>query len=170
VTLDSVKDKYRTARAFRVAIADRISKLARETNQPHDDLYSRIAMDRFLGRVNWERWMAKGGYVLQRRFAKARRTKGIDLSIIDHVFLLNDEGALREVLLAELQEQGARDLYDYCSLTIEFDQMLPGFGTGGVRCMTRCRIDGQLWRPSKLIRLCKIRWSLSWSLCRGMIS
>lgn len=44
--MDSVKENYKTARAFRVAIADRISQLARETNQPHDDVYRRIAMDR----------------------------------------------------------------------------------------------------------------------------
>ncbi len=143
--MDSVKEKYKTERAFRVAIAGRISKLARETNQPHDDLYRRIAMDRFLARLNWDRWMAKGGYVLQRRLPKARRTKDIDLSSIDQRFLLIDADAQRDALLGELQEQASRDIDDYFSFELEFDHMLPGFGKGGIRCKTRCKIDGQLW-------------------------
>lgn len=41
--------------------------------------------------------MAKGGYVLQRRLPKARRTKDIDLSTFDPRFLIAGDTAQRGV-------------------------------------------------------------------------
>jgi len=51
--METVKAKYKSARAFRVAIADRLRKLAQKTNDPYSDLYRRVAFDRFLARVDW---------------------------------------------------------------------------------------------------------------------
>lgn len=102
-------------------------------------------MDRFLARIDWSRWLAKGGYVLQRRLPKARRTKDIDLSTFDPRFLTGDDMAQRDALLSELQEHARRSVDDYFSFEIEFDRVLPGFGKGGIRCMARCFLDGQLW-------------------------
>jgi hypothetical protein len=38
-----------------------------------------------------------------------------------------------------------RDIGDYFSFEIAFDRSLPAFGKGGIRCIARCLVDGQLW-------------------------
>ncbi len=147
--MDSVKEKYKTAGPSGSLLPTALTDL-RETSHPHEDLYRRIAMDRFLARIDWDRWMAKGGYVPQRRLPKARRTKDIDLSTMDSRFLMGTPDEQREALLGELQVQASRDVEDYFSFEVEFDGSLPGFGKGGIRCRVRCKIDGLLWSTFQL--------------------
>jgi hypothetical protein len=148
--VNDAKSKYKTARAFKVAIADRLKALANEIGEPHLDLYRRVAIDRFLARLDWSKWTAKGGYVLQRRLPKARRTKDIDLSSNDAAFLLSDRTAQQNALLEEFQQIARKDADDYFEFQIKADNPLPGFGKGGLRCMVKCLIDGQVWSTFQL--------------------
>jgi hypothetical protein len=148
--VNTVKEKYKTAKAFRVAIANRIKNLSRETGEPPLDLYRRIAIDRFLTRIDWSKWSAKGGYVLQRRLPKARRTKDIDLSTGDPVFHLFDDIAQQEALTETFQESGRSDAGDYFLFEVQFEKRLPAFGKGGIRCIVKCFLDGELWSTFQL--------------------
>jgi len=143
--VETEKEKYRTARAFRTSIADRLKRQAKATNEPYTDLYRRVAIDRFLARIDWSKWTAKGGYVLQRRLSKARRTKDIDLSTAHASFLLVDDRAQQAALIENIQEMASVDVGDYFDFQVKFDKALQGFGKGGIRCQVRCFIDGQLW-------------------------
>jgi hypothetical protein len=148
--VETAKEKYKTARALRVAIADRLKKFARETNEPYLDLYRRVAIDRFLARIDWSQWSAKGGYILQRRLPRARRTKDIDLSTDYAAFVLTDREMQQTVLTEALQEITKIDAGDYFEFHLEVEKSLPGFGKGGIRCMVKCLIDGQAWSTFQL--------------------
>lgn len=148
--METAKEKYKTAKAFRVAIADRLKKLSRETGEPYLDLYRRVAIDRFLARIDWSKWTAKGGYILQRRLPKARRTKDIDLSTADSSFIRSDHLAQQTVLAEAFQEMSKIDVGDYFEFQVQIEKPLPGFGKGGIRCQVRCLIDGQDWSTFQL--------------------
>jgi len=148
--METAKEKYKTARAFRVAIADRLKNLSRTTGEPYLDLYRRVAIDRFLARLDWSKWVAKGGYILQRRLPKARRTKDIDLSTADPSFILPDREAQHTVLAEAFQEMVKVDADDYFEFQVTVEKPLPGFGKGGIRCQVRCSIDGQAWSTFQL--------------------
>lgn len=148
--METAKQKYKTARAFRVAIADRLKRLSRETGEPYLDLYRRVAIDRFLARIDWSKWTAKGGYILQRRLPKARRTKDIDLSTADAAFVLPDREAQQAALAEAFQEMSRLDADDYFEFQVSVEKPLPGFGKGGIRCQVRCLIDGQAWSTFQL--------------------
>lgn len=148
--MEGAKEKYKTARAFRVAIADRLKRLSRETGEPYPDLYRRVAIDRFLARIDWSRWTAKGGYILQRRLPKARPTKDIDLSTADPSFVLSDRDEQQTALAEAFQEMSIVDAGDYFVFQVVVEKPLPGFGKGGIRCQVRCSIDGQDWSTFQL--------------------
>jgi Nucleotidyl transferase AbiEii toxin, Type IV TA system len=148
--LETAKEKYKTAKAFRVAIAGRLKKLSRETGEPYIDLYRRVAIDRFLARLDWSKWTAKGGYILQRRLPKARPTKDIDLSTADPSFILSDSEAQQTALAEAFQEMTNVDVGDYFEFQVAIEKPLLGFGKGGIRCIVRSLIDGQTWSAFQL--------------------
>lgn len=149
-SMQPVKDKYKTAQAFKVAIATRLSKLSKETGEPHLDLYRRVAIDRFLARLNWAKWTAKGGYILQRRLPKARRTKDIDLATGDPSFISSDLQAQQDALLEEFQLLAKNDVHDYFNFEVQAEKPLPGFGKGGLRCNVKCLLAGEVWSTFQL--------------------
>lgn len=148
--METAKEKYKTAKALRVAIAGRLKKLSRDTGEPYLDLYRRVAIDRFLARIDWSQWTAKGGYILQRRLPKARRTKDIDLATSHSGFLIPDHEAQQATLLEAFQEMSKVDVGDYFEFYVEAEKPLPGFGKGGIRCQVRCLLDGLMWSPFQL--------------------
>lgn len=148
--MEAAQEKYKTAKSFRVAIADRLKLLARETGEPYPDLYRRVAIDRFLARIDWSSWAAKGGYVLQRRLPQARRTKDIDLSTFDPSLVSPDSMTQQTMLLEALQEMSRNDAGDYFVFQVSFEKLLPGFGKGGIRCQVCCSLDGQAWSTFQL--------------------
>jgi hypothetical protein len=148
--LETAKDRYQSARAFRVSIQTRLKTLSRETGEPHLDLYRRVAIDRFLARIDWSRWVAKGGYILQRRLPKARRTKDIDLATADPAYMSDDSKDQQNALLTAFQEMARVDVGDYFEFRVRADKALPGFGKGGLRCQVTCRLDGQVWSTFQL--------------------
>jgi Nucleotidyl transferase AbiEii toxin, Type IV TA system len=148
--MDRADEKYKTAKAFRVAITTRLKTLARTTGEPYPELYRRVAIDRFLARIDWSKWTAKGGYILQRRLPKARATKDIDLSTADTSFMIQDEKAQAAALTAAFQETAKVDTGDYFTFQIAVEKPLPGFGKGGIRCNVRCLLDGEQFATFQL--------------------
>lgn len=148
--METAKEKYKTARAFKVAIADRLRALANKSGEPHLELYRRVAIDRFLARIDWSQWTAKGGYVLQRRLPKARRTKDIDLSTDYSGFVINDRSEQQSALLEAFREAASIDAGDYFTFQVNLDKRLPGFGKGGLRCTVKCSIDNEHWSTFQL--------------------
>lgn len=148
--MQGATEKYKTAKAFRIAIADRLKKLSRETGEPYLDLYRRIAIDRFLARLEWSKWLAKGGYILQRRLPKARRTKDLDISATDSGFRNEDPALQEQSLLETFQEAGRSDIGDYFQFQVKLEKALTAFGKGGIRCQVLCLIDGQQWSSFQL--------------------
>lgn len=158
----TAKEKYKTARSFRVAIANRLKVIVQETGEPYADLYRRVAIDRFLARIDWSKWTVKGGYMLQRRLPQAHTTKDIDLSTGDRTFVISDvlpdklsdklpdARALQKALVEAFQEVARVDASDYFEFQVAADKPLPGFGKGGVRCQVRCLIDGETWSTFQL--------------------
>ncbi len=141
--MDKAQEKYKTAKAFRVAITAKLKTIARETGEPYLDLYRGVAIDRFLARLDWNKWRAKGGYVLQRRLPKARRTKDIDLSTGDAAFLLGTIEEKKAALLDYFQNMARIDAGDYFEFQVTEDSELDGFGQGGLRCQVRALLDGE---------------------------
>jgi hypothetical protein len=81
-----------------------------------------VAIDRFLARIDWSKWTAKGGYILQRRLPKARRTKDIDLSTGDVSFVISDRPAQQQALLEAFQQMAQADAGDYFEFQVLADK------------------------------------------------
>src|SRR5215472_17209745 len=79
--------EYRTARAFRMALEERINRQAREQHVDHRRVRNHVAFDRLLARLFVEQpatppWILKGGYAFELRLGgRARATLDLDLSI-----------------------------------------------------------------------------------------
>ena len=111
--------EYRTARAFRTALEDRINRQAREQHVDHRRLRNQVAFDRLLARLFQERpvqppWVLKGGYAFELRLGgKARATLDLDLSIPAPARIAPpDEQQVAEIVEA-LQRAADRDLGDW---------------------------------------------------------
>ncbi len=148
--MESSTQKYKTAKAFRVAITTRLKTLSRTTGEPYPDLYRRVAIDRLLSRIDWSKWTAKGGYILQRRLPKARPTKDIDLATGDGSFILQDADAQQSALATAFQEMSKVDAGDHFVFQVAVEKPLPGFGKGGIRCQVRCLLDGEMFATFQL--------------------
>lgn len=126
-------------------MSDRLKVVSRQTGESYPDLYRRVAIDRLLARVDWSKWTAKGGYILQRRLEHARRTKDLDLAFRDAKALLSDQHKRQLACLEALQAIASVDAEDYFVFQVRLDHPLDGFGKGGVRCQVRCLVDGMVW-------------------------
>lgn len=140
------EQKYATAKAFRVALKDRVKSLCREnTTLRPDELYRKIAFDRFLARFDYQHWTLKGGYSLERRLPKIRSTKDIDLASIDaHLIIADKEEQANLLMNAIRKDLAATNLSDYFSFEIKKTKLLPGFGKGGVRCLVAALLDQEV--------------------------
>ena len=81
----STRQKYTTAAAFRMALEERMRKIARDENQDIMRLRKQVAFDRFLARLlgqgGSDVFILKRGYSLELRLNRARTTEDIDLAI-----------------------------------------------------------------------------------------
>jgi hypothetical protein len=68
--------KYKSSRAFRQALEDRLRKDYPRHQIPR--IRKMIAFERLMARLG-EHWILKGGYALQLRIENARTTQDIDL-------------------------------------------------------------------------------------------
>jgi hypothetical protein len=75
--------RFQTAASLRMALEERLNRLAREKGMDVQRLRRQVAFDRFLGRIaaaHGLSFVLKGGYALELRIDHARATKDIDLS------------------------------------------------------------------------------------------
>ena len=76
--------KYASATAFRVALEDRLKRLAQEENIDLQRVRRQAAFDRLLCRLFAKPdapWLLKGGYAMELRLKTARTTRDVDLAL-----------------------------------------------------------------------------------------
>jgi predicted nucleotidyltransferase component of viral defense system len=133
--------RYATCKAFRIALQDRIKKLSKETGRDAAEIYREIAFDRFLARLDYEKWTLKGGYSLERRLSDTRFTKDIDLAVTDLKLFSSDKDEQRNLVIDKIAEDLKVDLKDYFSFDLKFDKDMPGWGRGGQRYIITAKLD-----------------------------
>lgn len=140
------QQKYATAKAFRVALKDRVKRLCRENTAVRpDELYRKITFDRFLARFDYKHWTLKGGYSLERRLPQIRSTKDIDLASTDAQLILADKEEQANLLMNAIRKElAASTVSDYFSFELKKIKLLPGFGKGGVRCLVTALLDQEI--------------------------
>lgn len=113
---------YATAAAFRVALRDRLSSLARVGGHGLDELQRQFAYDRLLARAfmgpDADRWVLKGAGALLVRLPEARHSRDIDLAftpvpVLGDVLTGSDDGAAVEDAVMSLVDAAGRDLGDH---------------------------------------------------------
>jgi hypothetical protein len=75
--------RYQTAAGLRMALEERLNRMAQDKGMDVQRLRRQVAFDRFLGRLSSAPvlvFILKGGYALELRLDRARATKDIDLS------------------------------------------------------------------------------------------
>ena len=133
----NIKEKYKTSAGFRMAVQDKLSKLARSGDLNIQRLYRQVAYSHFLMRLfyhNDTSWALKGGHALELRLQKSRATKDIDLALKD---LKNFHGnkedknlALRDLII----DKAKMDIGDYFTFTVSEPVMeLQNAPYGGTR-------------------------------------
>ena len=76
--------KYASATAFRVALEDRLKRLAQEETIDLQRVRRQAAFDRLLCRLFAKPdalWLLKGGYAMELRLKTARTTRDVDLAL-----------------------------------------------------------------------------------------
>src|SRR5260370_36561012 len=149
--MDEVK-QYKTAGAFRTAIAARLQARAQEERTDLQRLRRQVAFDRFLARLfpkgpkGTFPWILKGGYAMELRIRSARTTKDIDLTLHDGARLAKDPDERRKQVRAMLQDSAAIQLKDYFEFLVgEPREELDGAPEGGSRYPVEARVDGRLF-------------------------
>ncbi len=69
--------KYKTAKAFRVALETRLKQISKEQNTDLQRLRRQVAFDRLLARIFYggmSYWVLKGGYAMELRMQEERDT------------------------------------------------------------------------------------------------
>lgn len=134
---------FKTATAFRKSLESRLMNISQETNTDLQRLRRKVAFDRLLARFfisNTNTWVLKGGYALEIRFAHARATKDIDLSIPIQGYKISQA----EQLMIMLQETSSADLNDYFTFAFRpAMQELDGAPEGGFRFPVEAIMDGR---------------------------
>ncbi len=134
---------FKTATAFRKSLESRLMNLSQETNIDLQRLRRKVAFDRLLARffVNGSNiWVLKGGYALEIRFARARATKDIDLTLPIQLYGTSES----EHLMTILQEETHTELGDYFTFAFRpAMQELDGAPEGGFRFPVEAIMDGR---------------------------
>ena len=134
---------FKTATAFRKSLENRLMNISQETNVDLQRLRRKVAFDRLLARffVNGSNtWVLKGGYALEMRFAHARATKDIDLTLPIQPYASSEP----EHLMTMLQEKSHLELGDYFTFAFRpAMQELDGAPEGGFRFPVEAIMDGR---------------------------
>lgn len=134
---------FKTATAFRKSLESRLMNISQETNIDLQRLRRKVAFDRLLARffVNGSNtWVLKGGYALEIRFAHARATKDIDLTLPMQLYASSES----ENLMTMLQEKSHIELGDYFTFAFRpAMQELDGAPEGGFRFPVEAIMDGR---------------------------
>ena len=145
----SIKEKYKSAQDFRMAIQDKLLEIAKESGTDIQTLYRHTASSQFLARLfkcEKVNWALKGGHALELRLQESRATKDIDLTLKDskvfNTSVENQNKALHELLI----EKSRTDLEDYFIFLVSEPVMdLIGTPYGGARFQVEAKVDGKIF-------------------------
>lgn len=142
--------RYQTARAFRVALEDRLKQMAKIKGVDLMRLRRQVAFDRLLARLFAEAdppWLLKGGYTFELRLGSglARATRDLDLSIPKLSRLVNEDATstlLPSIIRESLQDASEHDLQD--GFVFRFGEPMVDLNaapSGGARYPVEARLD-----------------------------
>jgi hypothetical protein len=139
--------KYASATAFRVALEDRLKRLAQEESIDLQRVRRQAAFDRLLCRLFAKPdapWLLKGGYAMELRLKTARTTRDIDLALKQLPMPTRDWDANASTVLEALREVGQLDLEDF--FTFVFGNAIHDLDAapyGGARFPVDARLAGR---------------------------
>lgn len=125
--------KYSSPDAFRAALEQKIRTECKATGVPADDLKRQISFDRFLARLDFDRYTVIGGYSLEIRFPDLKRTRDIDMALTDALIASSDPKQIPDRLEVDLRRHIEKDLKDHFAFVIESAHTLSGPPEGGHR-------------------------------------
>lgn len=139
--------KYASATAFRVALEDRLKRLAQEENIDLQRVRRQATFDRLLCRLFAKPdapWLLKGGYAMELRLKTARTTRDMDLALKQLPMPTRDWNANASTVLEALREVGQLDLEDFFTFIIgDAVQDLDAAPYGGARFPVDARLAGR---------------------------
>jgi len=137
---------YATPAAFRQALEARLRRHAEEHGEELMRVRRQAAFDRLLVRIFAAQdgpWALKGGYALQLRFAEARTTRDVDLSLRTPADLPAGSTIARR-LQEELQRLGNLDAADFFVFVVESATLdIDAAPYGGARFPIDARLAGR---------------------------
>lgn len=141
--------KYASAAAFRVALEERLKRLAQEESLDLQRVRRQAAFDRLLCRLFSNPnapWLLKGGYAMELRLKTARTTRDIDLALKRLPVPSADWDANATNVLEALREAGQLDLQDYFAFIFgNATQDLDAAPYGGTRFPVDARLAGRTY-------------------------
>ncbi len=146
--------RYASAAAFRVALEDRLKRMAMQENLDLQRARRQAAFDRLLCRLFAKSdapWLLKGGYAMELRLKTARTTRDIDLALRRLPVPTRDWDANAASVLEILREAGQLDLGDF--FTFVFSNPtddLDAAPYGGARFPADARLAGRTFVKFRL--------------------
>lgn len=139
--------QYASATAFRIALEDRMKRLAQEEGIDLQRLRRQAAFDRLLCRL-FENpdgpWLLKGGYAMELRLKTARTTRDMDLALKQLPMPTRDWDSNASTVLEALREVGLLDLGDFFTFVFgDAVQDLDAAPYGGARFPVDARLAGR---------------------------
>jgi hypothetical protein len=138
---------YASATAFRVALEDRLKRLAQEESVDLQRVRRQAAFDRLLCRLFAKPdapWLLKGGYAMELRLKTARTTRDMDLALKQLPMPTRDWDSNASTVLEALREIGQLDLGDHFTFVFgDVVQDLEAAPYGGARFPVDARLAGR---------------------------
>ena len=139
--------KYASAAAFRVALEDRLKRLAQEESLDLQRVRRQVVFDRLLCRLFARPdapWLLKGGYAMELRLKTARATRDIDLAMRRLPVPSADWESNASEVLESLREAGKLELKDFFTYVFgEATADLDAAPYGGARFPVDARLAGR---------------------------
>lgn len=139
--------KYPSATAFRVALEDRLKRLAQEESIDLQRVRRQAAFDRLLCRLFAKPespWLLKGGYAMELRLKTARTTRDMGLALKQLPMPTRDWDDNASTVLEVLREVGQLDLEDFFTFVFgDAVQDLDAAPYGGARFPVDARLAGR---------------------------
>jgi hypothetical protein len=136
--------KYASAATFRVALEDRLKRIARDESLDLQRVRRQAAFDRLLCQLFAgpdAPWLLKGGYAMELRLKTARTTRDIDLALKQLPVPSADWDANAATVLEALREVGQVNLQDFFTFVFgDATQDLDAAPYGGARFPVDARL------------------------------
>jgi hypothetical protein len=137
--------KYKTAKALRRALEDRLLKISEKEQVDLQRLRRQVAFDRLLARLfhnDPSPWALKGGYAMELRIKTARATRDLDLTLRSVSGAPNDKKKRNGFYQDQLQTEADRDLGDFFVFLIGEAMMdLDAAPDGGARFPVKVEME-----------------------------